>query len=104
MMIFVAILCTALTASSFALYYSVKKNLQMIETFEEVMGQIEESLEMLEVSKKKIERKLKVEVLSDEPVIRELIEDMKFSKRAVLLISEKLTGVKEDLDEEEPMS
>lgn len=76
----------------------------MIETFEEVMEQIEESLDMLEISRKKIEKKLKVEVLSDEPVIRELIEDMKFSNRAVLLISEKLTGVKENLDEENSMS
>lgn len=100
MIIVVVFLSVLLTVTSFALYYSVRKNLQMIETLESTMEQVEESLEMLELSKKKIEKKLKIEVLSDEPIIKELIEDMKFSKRSVLLISEKLSGIKEDLNEE----
>jgi hypothetical protein len=100
MILVVVLLSVLLTVISFALYYSVKKNFQMMETLESTMEQIEESLELLEISKKRIEKKLKIELLSDEPIIRDLIDDMKLSKKSLLLISEKLTGIKEVLDEE----
>lgn len=101
-MIFAVILLSIfLTISCVALYYSVKKNLEMIQTLENSMEQVEDSLEILEICKNKIEKKLKIDVLSDEPIIRELIEDIKLSKYSVLLISEKLSGIKEDLGEKE---
>lgn len=73
----------------------------MIQVLENAMEQIEDSLEILEVCKNKIEKKLKIDVLSDEPIVRDLIEDIKTSRHSILLISEKLSGIKEELGEEE---
>jgi hypothetical protein len=65
------------------------------------MLQIEESLEVLSFYQKRIERKSKLEVFSDDPVVKELVEDIKQSKKAVLLVSEKLTGEKENFEGED---
>lgn len=82
-------------AASAALYYSVKKNLELIETLENTMEQTEKSVEILDYYYKRLDRKLKLEVMSDDPTIKELVEDMKQSRKAVLEISKQLTG--EDL-------
>lgn len=84
--------------SSAALYYSIKKNMQLYEELENINTQIDSSLEELDYLYKKIDKKTKIELFSDEPAIRELVEDMKQVKKVVMGISESLTSEKDDVD------
>lgn len=86
---------------SVGLYYSVKKNLELIDTVERTMEQVEKSVDILDYYYKRIDKKTKTELFSDDPTIRDLVDDMKQSRRAVLLVSEALTGERE-LNEEPP--
>ena len=99
-MIFVLVLFLLIisSASTAGLYFSLKKNLELISTLEYTMSEIENSIEILNYYYKRIDKKSKMELLSDDATIRELVEDMKQARRAVLLVSEKLTGEKEDIE------
>ena len=88
-------------ASITALYYSVKKNLELIETLEQTMEQIEQSAEILDYYYKRLDKKARLEVFSDDPTIKELIEDMKQSRKAVLEITKQLTGANSAVEEKE---
>jgi len=77
---------------SAALFYSVKKNLELIEALEETSEQIEQSIELLDYYYKRLDKKLKLEVFSDDPTIKELVDDMKQSRKAVSIIIKQLTG------------
>lgn len=79
-------------AATVALYYSIKKNLELIETLEQTMEQIEQSVEILDYYYKRLDKKAKIEVFSDDPTIKELIEDMRQSRKAVLEVTKQLTG------------
>lgn len=75
---------------SYGLYVSVKKNLELQEQLETIDLQIEECLDVLEECHQKIEAKSKIEVFSDEPVVKELIQDIKEAKASVLLVAKNL--------------
>lgn len=83
------------------MYYSVKKNLELIETLEQTMEQIEQSAEILDYYYKRLDKKARLEVFSDDPTIKELIEDMKQSRKAVLEITKQLTGANSAVEEKE---
>jgi len=80
------------------LYFSVKRNLEMIEIIEETMSEVEESLEILDYCYNNIDKKAKLELFSDDPTIRELVDDIKQARKAVLFVSERLTGEKENVE------
>ena len=82
--------------SIIGLYYSVKKNIQLYEELESINTQIDSSVEELDYLYKKIDKKSKIELFSDEPMIRELVEDMKQAKKIVMSITESFTSEKED--------
>lgn len=94
MIILVFALLVSSTASLYALYRSVRRNFELIDLLEETNEQIEAAIESLDYYYKRIDKKSKLELFSDDPTVRELVEDMKQARRAVLLISEKLTGEK----------
>ena len=75
-----------------ALFLSVKKNLVLNEKLENITEQIEESLDILDENYARIHRKTKIEILSDEPIIKELIFDINTSKDAILLIANKISN------------
>jgi predicted DNA-binding protein YlxM (UPF0122 family) len=85
--------------SSSLLFLSVRKNIELFEAVEEITDQINESLDLLEDYEKKLERKSKLEVMSDEPVIREVMNDIKGSKEAVKSVREKLSIISIEEDE-----
>lgn len=87
--------------STFGLYYSVKKNLELMDTIENTTTMIDASVVELEVVRKRIDKKLKLELFSDDPVVRELVDDMRLARRLVSVISENLTGEKYKFEEEE---
>jgi len=66
------------------LILSVKKNLYFQNRIEEINDKLEESLDVLDEVYQRIVEKTKLEVLSDEPVVRELAEDLKISRDSVL--------------------
>jgi hypothetical protein len=94
----IALLFLSITSlcSIVGLYYSVKKNIQLIEELEVINSQLDSSIEELDYLHKKIDKKSKVELFSDEPMIRELVEDIKQAKKIVMSISESFTVEKEN--------
>jgi len=69
---------------------SVKKNIEFMETFDDIQESLQRSLEILEEQKEKISQKSKLEVFSDEPVVRNLIRDIVESKNAVISVAKLL--------------
>jgi PIN domain nuclease of toxin-antitoxin system len=69
---------------------SLKKNIELMEKIDEIQEALENSLEILEIQSKKIEQKAKLEVFSDEPVVRNLIKDIIESKNAVVRVAKLL--------------
>lgn len=69
------------------LVVSLKKNLEFVDKFDEIQEKIQNSLEILEIQKQKIEQKSRLEVFSDEPVVRSLIKDIVESKNAVINVA-----------------
>lgn len=100
MIVLIVVLSMVCSASSYALYRSVRRNFELIDLLEETNEQIEVAIETLDHYYKRIDKKSKLELFSDDPTIRELVEDMKQARRAVLLISEKLTGEKVEENED----
>ena len=87
MIIFLFLVCSCL---SVGLFFSVKKNLELLSQIDDISDQIEESLDIIDASYKRISEKASLEVMSDEPVIRELVADMKASKDALILVANKI--------------
>ena len=81
--------------STISLYFSVKKGLILIKTQEELIEELENCVQELEQAQLKIEKKMKIELFSDEPIIKELVNDMKHAKETVQIVVEKLTDEKE---------
>lgn len=97
MIFFVIILCAVNLVCIAALYRSVKRNFELIEVIENTNEKIDSSIEELDYLYKKFEKKSKLELFSDEPAVRELVEDIKQTKKVVFEISTSLTG--EDIQE-----
>jgi len=97
MMILIFILLIACLLLSTALFYSVRRNLQYLEIIEVSADSIEESLKELDYYYSKFDKKSKMELFLDEPVTRELMEDIRGTKKAVKKIAEKFSVL---IDEE----
>ena len=82
--VILSILCFFLILS---LIWSVKKNLEFSEKFESIIEQIERSLDLLDSCYQRAATRSKLEVLSDEPVVRELLEDIQVTRDAILLVA-----------------
>lgn len=97
------ILTLLLAVVSVVLYYSIKKNLELLQLLDDLNDQVEESLDILDGSYQRISQKASLEVMSDEPVVRELIADMKSAKDALILVANKIVqplDQTDDLDKE----
>lgn len=92
-------LSTLLLISCTALFFSVKKNLEFMEKIESVSQSVYECLDVLEEQHKLIEEKTKIEVFSDEPIIKNLVEDMKIAKISVARVAVALDETIESIEE-----
>jgi hypothetical protein len=72
------------------LFISVRRNLQYSEKLEELGDQIDESLDILDGCYQRIAKAALTPVLSDEPIVKQLISDIKRTRDAVLLIANKI--------------
>lgn len=86
--LFLTALCGVLSAG---LYISVKRNFELIDTIEEYREQLTESLEEIDYFYGKIEKKSKLEIFLDEPVTRELVDDIKGTKKSIKKLAEKIS-------------
>ena|SRR3990167_7705202 len=86
---------------SWLTYVTIKKNLALNDQREQLVDTIEESLDMLEDIYERIAAAAEIPVLSDEPIIRDLLSDIKRLKNAVLLIASKVVVYGDNGEEEE---
>lgn len=98
-------LAVTLTATLYGLFFSVKKNIELLEKIENLGDAVYRSLDVLEEQHAVIEKKTKIEVFSDEPVVRELVRDMIIAKNSVMeaakILDESLQIVEEIEEKDE---
>lgn len=75
--------------SSF-LALSLKKNLEFMEKLEDLSEVVYNCIDVLEEQHKTIEEKTKIEVFSDEPIVKDLVEDMRIARNSVLKVAKVL--------------
>ena len=80
-------LSTALCACASALFYSVQRNLAYIEKIDELQEAIQASLDILVEQHEAILEKSKIEIFSDEPVVKELVRDIAIARDSVLVVA-----------------
>lgn len=87
---FVIALSIGFFTSSTLLYYSVKRNIEYMEKLDELEESLRTSIEILEEQYQLMDQKTKIEVFSDEPVIRELVKDISVARNSVLHVAKLL--------------
>jgi hypothetical protein len=97
----IAILAFLLITTSVALFISTKKNLEQREQLDELADQIEESLDILDKKYKELARIAAMDVMSNEPIVREFVMHVKDTCDAVLLVANMLVVTMTDEDENE---
>jgi len=88
-----AIIATLLLACSIYLnMVTVKQNLALSDQREDLVDQIEESLDMLDTCYARLAHHAAIPVLSDEPVIQDVIRDIKLARNTVLAVASKVVA------------
>lgn len=85
---------------SIGLFFSVKKNLFLFDKLDLLDTSLIGVVELLETQHEKMVAKSKIEVFSDEPIVRELVRDITTACDAVKKSSEVLRDVVDSLQEE----
>jgi len=90
-------------ALSLALFVSTRKALFYREQLEEQAIQVDESLDILDGCYRRIAAVAETPLATDDPVIQQLLNDIRLTKHAVLLVANKITAfdVQDDDEEEE---
>lgn len=79
---------------------SVYRIVQLVDVQTRLETQVEESLDILDRTYKEITVATMTEVFSDEPVVRKVIEAIKSSQVAVMLVANKLVSFGEETEDE----
>lgn len=95
----VIILSILVAVLAFALFQSVRRNLELEDRFEEQGEQVDESLDILNDCYQRIAKVAEMPVTSDDPIIQQLLADIKIAKQAILLIANKVVTFDRDEDE-----
>ena len=99
-MIFIVIfLMIIIVVLSTFLAFSVIRNIDMLNKLEEMGIQIEESLDILDEYHQKIDIASKTDVMFDDPVVKNLLNDISGCRDAVLIIANKLYGSLDDKED-----
>ncbi len=83
------------------LFLSIKKNLEFEDRFEEIGTQTEESLDILNDCYQRIAKVTEMPVGSDDPIVQQLLADIRHAKHAILLVANKVVTFDRDEDEQE---
>lgn len=92
------LLTLTLLSTSAVAFFSVRKNIELFEKLEDVSLSLSESLDILEEQIEAMDKKTKIEVFSDEPVVKELIQDMVIAKNSVLKVAKVLDETLENIE------
>jgi hypothetical protein len=92
-LIFEIVASLVIFTTSAALAISLKKNIEYMEKLEEVGQSLQMSIDLLEIQYEKLNKKSKIELFSDEPVVRDLVIDIAEAKEAVIVTARLLDGV-----------
>jgi len=71
---------------------TVRQNLALSDQREELVDQIEESLDVLDHCYARLAHHAAIPVLSDEPVIQDVIHDIKLARNSVLAVASKVVA------------
>ena len=86
----VGMLAALLALSVYLNVVCIRRNLELNDQRERLVDQIEESLDVLDECHMRLAHNAEIPVLSDEPIIRELLADIRRAKNAVLAIASKV--------------
>ena len=87
---------------SVGLFISVRRNLELDDKFDELGEQVEESLDIIDDCYQRIAKVAETPVATDDPLVQQLVADIKHTKAALLLVANKVvTFDRGDEDEEE---
>lgn len=100
-MLIYALLGTIIVVLGIALFLSIRRNLELDERFEEMGEQVEESLDILNDCYQRVTKVSEMPVTSDDPVVQQLLSDIKYAKHAILLIANKIVTFDRPEDEDE---
>ena len=86
---------------SIVLYFSIKKNFELFDKVQQIEDTVQVCMGVIDGQIEKMEEKTKIEVFSDEPIIRELIKDMVTAKESVAAVSKLLDELIEEQEQKE---
>lgn len=101
MMVALIIVSLLFVATSVALYFSVRRNMQIDDRIDEFGEQLDQSLDIIDECYGRISRAAETPLLTDEPVVRSLMSDIKITRQAVLLVANKITSFDSTLVDDE---
>ena len=96
----VFLLATNVVFVSFGIV-SVKRNMEMMEKLDDVSDAIDVCIEELSLRQESISAKLKMDVFSDEPVVKDLVLDMKEAKALLSRVKRVLDDSLEETEGDE---
>ncbi len=97
-----AIIATILLIGSIWLNVrTVRQNLELNDQREDLVDQIEESLDMLDHCYSRLAHHSELPVLSDEPIIQDVVRDIKLARNTVLAVASKVVTYGGEKKEEE---
>lgn len=101
MIITIIILSLLIVFLILSLIWSVRKNLSYQEKFESIVEKIESSLDVLDSCYQRASTRSQLEVFSDEPVVKELLEDIQITRDSILLIANLIVEPLQNLEKKE---
>jgi len=75
----------------FSLGWLIRKHLSLLEKFDTIVEQVEESLDVIDSSYNRMTNLLETPVLLDDPIVVELVQSAKNAKDSLLLVANKIT-------------
>lgn len=100
-MIIYAILSMFVVLFGVGLFYNIKRNFKLEDKLDELGEQIEESLDILNDCYQRIAKVAETPIAMDDPVIRQLLNDIRYVRHAILLIANKVVTFDEPEQETE---
>ena len=86
-----AIIVTFLFVLSVALNVkTIRQNLVLSDQRENLADQIEESLDVLDTCYSRVSHHAEVPVLSDEPIVQDVVRDIRLARNAILAVASKV--------------
>jgi hypothetical protein len=82
-------------------YVVTKRYLEILDKVDDVKDVIDMSIDVLNECHSSLDEKTKIEVFSDEPVIRDLVLDMARARDSVLKVSNVLDEINQSFNDEE---